>query len=284
VDDCRITGPNIQDLEWTIEQISKKFEIKHVSEDKPYLGMELTRLPNGDLFISQKRYIQQILEDFGMDNCRPSPYPMNAGLKLEFSPDEEGHLDNEFSPTNYRMGTGDLQFLASQTQPDIAYAVNYLSRFNSRPNKACWQALKHILRYLKGTAEHGILYRTSPDGTLDLVAYSDSDWAGADPSYKSTSGYILFVNGSPVRWRAMKQTSVSKSTTEAEYISASETACDLVWLADLLRDAGLIDETPTTVQTSKIEVDNKGAIDLSRAENLTRRARHIEIRYHLLRD
>lgn len=112
-----------------------------------------------------------------------------------------------------------------------------------------------------------------------MAGYADSNWAGADPAYKSTSGQIITINRAPVAWRSSRQQSVAKSTTEAEYIAVSEAACDQIWLADLLRDAELLDEP-----ASPLFLDNKGAADVIKAENITRRSRHIEIRYHLIRD
>lgn len=264
-----------------------------------------------------------------MQDCRPAKIPMRRDLKIEFSPDEVPEFDDEFTHEKYRKGTGYLQFLVTCCRTDIAYAVNYLSRFNSRPNKECWSALKHLLRYLKGTKKKGIIYKkgaqipqevleaqatqaaransnkprgadcneqadsNGPDVPNDSnsydplrpVAWSDSDWAGADPAFKSTSGYVITMNGSPVSWRSQRQTSVSKSSTEAEYIAASEAACELVWLNDLLIDAGIISEGSAEFKMKvSLKVDNKGAIDPSKTEALTRRSRHIEIRYHLLRD
>ncbi|EDN03936.1 predicted protein [Histoplasma mississippiense (nom. inval.)] len=263
---------------------TRKLEIaKDVEEDKLYLGMEVKRQKNGDLAVTQSRYIDEILEDFGMDKVNPAGTPMAAGIRLEFSPDEDGGLDDEFTHTRYRQGLGSLQYLVTSSRPDLAFAVNYLSRFNSRPNKDCWAAFKHVLRYVKKTKKMGILYRKEigKDG-LNPVAYCDSDWAGADPQFKSTSGYVIMINGSPISWRSQRQTSTAKSTTEAEYIAASEAACELVWLNDMLYDAGLLEGKGKIC--SNLQVDNKGAIDLAKGESLTRRSRHIEIRYHILRE
>ncbi|EDN10314.1 predicted protein [Histoplasma mississippiense (nom. inval.)] len=233
VDDCRVTGPQEQQLDWILAEIAKRFETKDVEENKPYLGMEVKRQMNGDLAVTQNRYIDEILEDFGMDKVNPASTPMAAGIRLEFSPDEDSGLDDDFTATRYRQGLGSLQYLVSSSRPDLAFAVNYLSRFNSRPHKECWAALKHVLRYVKKTKDHGILYKKEMIGGLSPVAYSDSDWAGADPQYKSTTGYIILLNGSPISWRSQRQTSVAKSTTEAEYIAASEAACELIWLNDM---------------------------------------------------
>ena len=97
------------------------------------------------------------------------------------------------------------------------------------------------------------------------------------------------MGGSPISWRSQCQTSVSKSSTEAEYIAASEAACELVWLHDLLIDAGIISEGTAALKSKEsgsvsLNVDNKGAVDLSKTEAITRRSRHIKIQYHLLRD
>ncbi|EDN07098.1 conserved hypothetical protein [Histoplasma mississippiense (nom. inval.)] len=269
VDDCRVTGPQEQQLDWILAEIAKRFETKDVEENKPYLGMEVKRQMNGDLAVTQNRYIDEILEEFGMDKVNPAITPMAAGIRLE-------------SHQMKIAGLGSLQYLVSSSRPDLAFAVNYLSRFNSRPHKECWAALKHVLRYVKKTKDHGILYKKEMIGGLSPVAYSDSDWAGADPQYKSTTGYIILLNGSPISWRSQRQTSVAKSTTEAEYIAASEAACEVIWLNDMLFDAGLVEGKAKVC--SHLRVDNKGAIDLAKGESLTRRSRHIEIRYHILRD
>ncbi|EDN08356.1 predicted protein [Histoplasma mississippiense (nom. inval.)] len=282
VDDCRVTGPQEQQLDWILAEIAKRFETKDVEENKPYLGMEVKRQMNGDLAVTQNRYIDEILEDFGMDKVNPASTPMAAGIRLEFSPDEDSGLDDDFTATRYRQGLGSLQYLVSSSRPDLAFAVNYLSRFNSRPHKKCWAALKHVLRYVKKTKDHVILYKKEMVEGLNPVAYSDSDWAGADPQYKSTTGYIIMLNGAPISWRSQRQTSGAKSTTEAEYIAASEAACEVIWLNDMLFDAGLVEGKAKVC--SHLRVDNKGAIDLAKGESLTRRSRHIEIRYHILRD
>ncbi|KAL1952898.1 hypothetical protein VTO42DRAFT_3975 [Malbranchea cinnamomea] len=161
VDDCRITGPNQKDIDWVVQQIATKFEIKEVDNSKPYLGMKIEKQANRDLAISQEHYIEELLTEFGMEDCLPRDTPMEKGLWIEFTPEDDQGLDDGFTPTNYRRGTGSLQYLVTCTRPDIAYATNYLARFNSRPNRAAWQVFKRILRYLKGTKDHGIVYKAS---------------------------------------------------------------------------------------------------------------------------
>ncbi|EDN05370.1 predicted protein [Histoplasma mississippiense (nom. inval.)] len=200
VDDCRVTGPQEQQLNWVLAEIAKRFETKDVEENKPYLEMEVRRQANSDLAVTQNRYINEILEDFGMDKVNPASTSMVTGIRLEFSPDEDSGLDDDFTATRYHQGLGSLQYLVSSSRPDLAFAVNYLSRFNSRPHKECWAALKHVLHYVKKTKDHGILYKKEMVEGLNPVVYSDSDWAGADPQYKSTTGYIIMLNGAPISW------------------------------------------------------------------------------------
>ncbi|EDN04276.1 conserved hypothetical protein [Histoplasma mississippiense (nom. inval.)] len=220
------------------------FETKDVEENKPYLGMEVKRQMNGDLAVTQNRYIDEILEDFGMDKVNPASTPMAAGIRLEFSPDEDSGIWCQ---------AADQIWHSRSTTSHVSTRVRY---------KECWAALKHVLRYVKKTKDHGILYKKEMIGGLSPVAYSDSDWAGADPQYKSTTGYIILLNGSPISWRSQRQTSVAKSTTEAEYIAASEAACEVIWLNDMLFDAGLVEGKAKVC--SHLRVDNKGAIDSSK--------------------
>lgn len=153
VDDCRITGHNSADIEWTISELSKSFELKDVTASGRYLGVQVTPSKEGTT-ISQPAYIDELLDEFQMHDCHPKNTPMETGLVLDFSSNNEDESDHEFTPSRYRQGMGALQFLVTSTRPDIAYAVNYLARFNSRPNRACWLGFKRILRYLKGTRSH----------------------------------------------------------------------------------------------------------------------------------
>ena len=223
-----------------------------------------------------------------MEDCNTTKTPMPAGLQLEFTSDETGGLDDSYTAMNYQKEMGSLQYLTTCTHPDLSYTVNYLSHFNSQPNKAAWNALRGIFRYLQGTKDFGIIYKANKAEGLYPVTYSDSDWAGMDPGYHSTSGFIISMNGAPVSWQSQHQLSVSKSTTKAKYITSSKAACKLIWLADLLDNARLIEGAKGMSRTSNqeltLQVDNKGAIDLSNVEALTHCSCHIEICHHLIHD
>lgn len=284
VDDSRIIAEHQHDAEWAKSQIASRFEIRDITTCTRYLGMEIKETDE-NICISQGRYIEEILNEFNMTECKPATTPMETGLKIDTSVTATTDDSKDKSlATNYRKCIGCLQYLVTTTRPDITFAVNYLSRFNSCPNNQAWQALKRILRYLRRTRNDGIAYPKRQSEDLTPVAYSDSDWAGSDPTFKSTSGYVIFMNGAPVSWRSMRQNSVSKSTTEAEYIAASETACELLWLKDMLEDAKLTEPSSSRLNTSQLFVDNRAAIDLAHSEAINRRSRHIEVRHHILRD
>lgn len=248
--------------------------------------MPVRRNPEtGDIKISQEGYIDALLREFGMEDSDPVRAPMDPDFRLSpHQPSSPDILDETFTPSLYRKALGSLQFLVSSTRADIAFPVNYLSRFNSSSPPVAWQAVKRIFRYLKRTLDLGITFKNGvPD--LKPYTYTDSDRAGADPAYRSTLDYVVLIAGSPVSWRSQRQASVSKSTTQAEYIAASEAACELIWLANLLIHAGVLDEdhSQSPIRSSYLFIDNKGAIDLAQTDVINRQSRHIEVKYHLLR-
>ena len=200
---------------------------------------------------------------------------MTPGLVINDQPIGDG---GEFTPEDYISLVGSLQFLATYTQPDIAFATGFLARYNKAPTLQCWKAAKHVLRYLKGTIDHGILF----DGKqgYSLVAYSDADWAGDTMDRKSTTGSLIKIAGGPIYWRSSKQGGVSLSTTEAEYIAASETAKNVIATRGILEEMAITDPD----FAFPLLIDNTSAIAVSSGEKVTRNARHIEIRYHHIRD
>lgn len=287
VDNCRIVSVVPENAVWAKEQIAARFAIKDTSSYLHYLGMTVQNDKHG-IHLSQPAYIDDLLTQFGLEDAKSQTTPMEVGLRLEFADNDTAVDDTpgaSFSASLFRQCIGSLQYLVSSTRPDIAFAINYLARFNSCPSLAAWKAAKRVLRYLKGKRDLGIQYSSSPaDGSSVPYVYSDSDWAGADPQYKSISGYVVLLHGAPVAWRSQRQSSVSKSTTEAEYMSASEAAGEALWLKDLLEDASLLTDIPSVLRTTNLQLDNGGALEMTQSESIKRRSRHIEIRYHCIRD
>ena len=164
------------------------------------------------------------------------------------------------------------------TRPDLAAAVGVLSQFAADPCPTHWQALKRVFRYIQGTRTHGIEFRaSSQDG---LQGFSDADWAGDTMSRRSTSGYAFLMSGGCISWKSKKQRTVALSSTEAEYMALSEATQEAVWLKTFLIELGEMHENDAV----KIYEDNQGSITLAKNPQFYKRTKHIDIRYHFVRE
>ncbi len=231
VDDIILGGNNGIRIKEVKKELSKKFEMKDLGKLHHFLGVAVNQdQKTGSIWIGQASYIRKLLQKFEMSDCKPVKSPANPGVKLTSSGDGDYVCDEKI----FRVLIGSLLFLSTRTRPDIAYAVGCAARFCSNPTREHWTAAKRILRYLKGTVNLGLLY--SPTGSPDFVGYCDADWAGDMQDRKSTSGYLFMQGSAAITWRSCKQSCVSLSTTEAEYVALAEAAQEAVWLQKLNSD------------------------------------------------
>jgi hypothetical protein len=179
--------------------------------------------------------------------------------------------------TEYRCIVGSLHYLVN-SRPDLAFLVGYVSRFMENPTTEHLAAVKRVLRYVAGTINHGCHYRRKEEAAC-LTGYSDSDLAGDIDTRKSTSGVFFFLGNNLVTWQSQKQKVVALSSCEAEYIAATTAACQGVWLARLL--AELRGEEADAVT---LKIDNQSAIQLSKNPVFHDRSKHIDTRYHFIRE
>ncbi|XP_059629556.1 secreted RxLR effector protein 161-like [Cornus florida] len=196
---------------------------------------------------------------------------MEVGIKL--SRDEDGET---VDPTFFKSLVGSLRYLTC-TRPDILFAVGLVSRFMERPTITHFKAAKRILRYIKGTLDFGLFYSFSND--FKLVGYCDSDWAGDLDDRKSTSGYCFFMGNTAFTWCSKKQPIVTLSTCEAEYVAATSCVCQVIWLRNLLKELHMLQE-----ESTEIFVDNKSAIALAKNPVFHERSKHIDTRFHFIRE
>lgn len=236
-----------------------------------FLGINIRYDRNaGSMQLSQVANIARILVKFGMADCNPSRTPMEKGLRLEAN---GGNIVEE----PYRELLGSLMYVMMSTRPDICYQVGYLGRFQQHPGQQHWIALKRVVRYLQGS-KHLTLELKSNEHAKPLVGFADADWAADIADRKSVSGYLFQVFGNTVSWSSKKQTTVATSSSEAEYVALSAAAAEAIWLAGLLGDLGM-----KTVKPVPIFEDNRGCIGM--AKNLeSKRAKHIDIKHHFVRD
>jgi hypothetical protein len=227
VDDIIITGDDFVERDKLGKRLSAKFEIKELGKLKYFLGIVVAHSEKG-IFISQEKYILDLLKETGMVDCRPCETPIDLTHRIEN--DKEGATTDK---GQYQRLVGKLIYLA-HTRPNIAYAVSVVSQFMHNPKDSHFQAVYRLLGYLKSTPGKGILYKNH--GTLNLECYTDADYAGALTDRRSTSGYCTMMGGNLVTWRSKKQSVVSRSSVEAEFRSMALGICELLWMKIILED------------------------------------------------
>ena len=180
--------------------------------------------------------------------------------------------------TMYRSLVGSLRYLV-HTRPDIAFAVGYVSRFMETPRQEHLVAVKHLLRYIAGTVDYGLVYPKLSNGVNNLIGYTDSDMGGDVDERRCTAGVLFFLGDMPVTWQSQKQKTVALSTCEAEYMAGAAGACQAVWLVQLLSDI-----TGDVAQPPALKMDNQSAIALSKNPVLHDRSKHIDTKFHFIRE
>lgn len=271
VDDLIFTGNDRSMCDEFKNSMMSEFDMTDLGKMKYFLGIEVKQSSDG-IFICQRRYAQEILARFGMEDCNAVKNPIVSGTKLH--KDENGDRVDE---TLFKQVVGSLMYL-TVTRPDLMYSVSLLSRFMSSPTKMHWLAAKRVLRYLKGTIDLGIFYRKDM-GNLKFLVFTDSDYAGDLNDRRSTSGYVFKLGSGAVSWASKKQPVVALSTTEAEYIAAALCACQCVWLKRVLEKLGVAEKSGTAIMC-----DNSSTIQLSKNPVFHGRSKHIDVKFHFLRD
>uniref|UniRef100_A0ACD5WTY3 Uncharacterized protein n=1 Tax=Avena sativa TaxID=4498 RepID=A0ACD5WTY3_AVESA len=271
VDDLIVTGADDDELTKFKREMTEKFSMSDLGLLSFYLGIEVKQQKEG-ITISQAAYAEKLLHRAGMADCNSAATPMEPRLKLSKASKQE-----PTDATLYRSLVGGLRYLC-HTRPDICFAVGYISRFMESPTAEHLAAVKHLLRYIAGTRSFGCRYTST--GNLRLDGFSDADLAGDVDDRKSTTGVLYMLGGCPITWQSSKQKVVALSSCEAEYIAATTAACQGVWLSRLLSE--LVEEKEGKPAT--IFVDNKSAIQLSKNPVFHDRSKHIEVRFHFIRE
>ncbi|XP_021639034.2 uncharacterized mitochondrial protein AtMg00810-like [Hevea brasiliensis] len=267
VDDILITGANEAEILRVKQFLHQTFTIKDMGYARYFLGVELARSSSG-LFLNQRKYTLDILKDAGILDAKTTDYPMSKGLKLDT---ETGTLLS--NPERYRRVIGRLLYL-SLTRPYITYAVQRLSQFIQSPRQPHWDAILHLLRYLKGTPTKGLFFPTH--NSLQLKAFFDADWASCPMTRKSLTGYCIFLGSSLISWKSKKQTTISRSSQENHGAwHQSFVNCESPYV---LKDFQLSLSLPIPLYC-----DNKAAIHIY--ENLVfhERTKHLDIDCHIVR-
>ncbi|GJU65796.1 putative ribonuclease H-like domain-containing protein [Tanacetum coccineum] len=268
VDDI-IFGSTKKELCTEFEKLMhKKFQMSSMGELTFFLGLQVMQKEDG-IFISQDKYVDEILKKFGFSTMRIASTPIETSkplLKDAEAEDVDVHL--------YRSMIGSLMYLTS-SRPDIMFVVCACARFQVTPKVSHLHAVKRIFRYLKGQPKLGLWY--PKDSPFDLEAYTDSDYAGASLDRKSTTGGCQFLGSRLISWQCKKQTIVANSTTKAEYVAVANCCGQVLWIQNQMLDYGY------NFMNTKIFIDNESTICIVKNPVFHSKTKHIEIRHHFIR-
>ncbi len=254
--------------------LSKKFTIKITKLITKYVGYEV-KINENSLTIHGKGYIKACLERFNLTDCKTE---RNPGLKGAQEIDEQSNYLE--CKKLYQQILGCLNYLSGVCRPDIAFTVNFLARCSANPQQSHLKMAKRVFKYLKGTSHYGLKYeRIKQTDKVRLTTYSDSDWAACKSTRKSITGYVIFLNTTPIIWKAKKQPIVAPSTFAAEFVSLSSAVEELMFLEVIFKFLNIETEKPY-----KIYCDNQSAIKAFKQNVVTKQSRHIEVRYHRIKD
>nr|GEX41313.1 retrovirus-related Pol polyprotein from transposon TNT 1-94 [Tanacetum cinerariifolium] len=252
VDDMLIACKSKAEIGSTKSLLKREFDMKDLKEAKKILGMEIIRDRSRKILrVSQSGYISKILNNFRIDNGKSVQMPLGGNFKLSLKDCPIRDCDVErISKVPYVNAVGSLMYLMVCTRPDIAHAVSIVSRYLVNPGKNHWEAVKWILKYLRGTANVGLIYETNCGNHKDVIGFIDSDYAKDPDKVRSITGYTFLVQG----------------------------CVEAIWLRGLLEELG--------VELNRVTVncDNQGAIHLSRNHVFHERTKHINVHYHFIRE
>ena len=278
VDDILIACANNKILCQVKQEFHSRFEMTDLGLAQEFLGIRINQTDAG-ISLNQSNYIDQLFDKYYscLLPCRNySDLPM-----------KRGHIHREEAPATERQRaivdafpyseiTGAVLYLSVVTRFDISFAVGVLTRHMKTPTYEACLAASRLLVYLKKSKNKGLFYSGS---SLNLHVYSDSDWASDLDTRRSTSGYVVMMAGGPISWMSKLQSIVATSSMEAEYISAYLSVQEVTWVRAVLHYLELTRDKPTTLL-----IDNKSAIDLAHNPVHHQRSKHIDIKYHWLRD
>ncbi|CAM8984783.1 unnamed protein product [Rhodiola kirilowii] len=245
------------------------FRIKDLGMLKYFLGLEIARSTDG-IFLHQRKYALELLEDHNLIDCKPAKTPMHLkhNLSLSTAPALEDSL-------HYRRLVGKLIYMTI-TRPDLAYPVHILSQYMQHPTTDHLAAAIRVLRYVKGAPAQGILFPAKSD--LTLRAFCDADWAACPLTRRSITGYCVQLGSCIISWKTKKQPVVSRSSAESEYRAMATVCCELTWLARLIGEMGVPVLCPIPLCC-----DNKAALHIAHNPVFHERTKHVELDCHLVR-
>ena len=268
-----------EEVERRKKEIGKVWEIRDVGETEYFLGMRVQQdLNEGTVRLTQRPYWEHVINRFQLEHVTPRNTPLPVGIELDsnMSPKTDSER-KKMDDKPYRSILGSIMWGQLATRPDLSFSVSLLARFQANPGIDHWNALMHVVGYIKNTLDYGLTY--SRDSDLSPSAYVDSDYGGCKDTRRSTSGYVFTMSGGAVSWSSKRQATVALSTVEAEYVAMSRCAQQMVWMHSWLDEVAIKHSSP-----GQIKGDNRGAIALTKNTKDHGKVKHIDIRHHYIRE
>lgn len=282
VDDLAIMGNDI--LKFKTE-ISSNWEMDNLAIASTVVGIEIKRANKFKYNMNQQRFTETILAQFKVTNIKPASTPLPPGQKLLHATNEEVE---KFRKSNlpYQSAVGSIMYLAQCTRPDLCHAVGLLSQHLERPLFMHWESVLHVFRYLANSKDLGLSFDGNQSKSVEgnesfhlPISHVDADWAGDKNSRRLTTGYVFTLAGGAISWRSRLQPTVALSSTEAKYWAVTEAGQELMWLRTMMLKFRFEDANPTVLFS-----DNQGAIHLTSKSIFHSRTKHIEVKYHWIRE
>src|SRR3954463_754866 len=280
VDDILLIGNDIPILQSVKIWLGNCFSMKDLGEAAYILGIKIYRDRSRKLLgLSQSTYIDKVLKRFNMHEAKKGFLPMSHGIHLSetqgpSTPDEQRRMNK----IPYASAIGSIMYAMVCPRPDVSYALSATSRYQANPGESHWTAVKSILKYLRRTKDMFLVY--GGEDELVVKGYTDASFQTDRDDFRSQSGYVFILNGGAVSWKSSKQETLVDSTTEAEYLASSEASKEGVWIRYFITLLGVV---PDSANTLDLYCDNSGAIAQAREPRHHQKSKHIERRYHLIR-
>lgn len=281
VDDILLFGNDIASLKETKAYLEKCFSMKDLGEATYILGIKIYRDRKQRLIgLSQSTYIDKVLKRFKMEKCNGKLTPLAVGTILDNSQCPSTDIDiKRMKTVPYASAIGSIMYAMVCTRPDVAYALSMTSRYQQNPGEGHWTAVKNILKYLKRTKDLFLVYGGQEE--LRVKCYTDASLQTDRDDCKSQSGNVFVLNGGAIAWGSGKQSVVAQSSTESEYIAASDAAREAAWIKKYVDDLGVV---PTIQDPLVIICDNESTIAIANDAMSQKRTRHIHRRFNYIRD
>nr|GEU70108.1 zinc finger, CCHC-type [Tanacetum cinerariifolium] len=255
----------------TKEFLSSNFSMKDMGEADVILEIRIKRKNKG-LAITQSHYIEKILKKFNCEGCGPVSTPMEAGIKLM------PHMGKPVNQLEYSRAIGYLMYAMTSTRPDIAYVVRKLSRFTSNPSNHHWEAIIIVFRYLKNTMNYGLSYVGFPSV---IEGYSHASWITNSKDHTFTTGWVFLLGEGAISWASKKQTCITDSTIESEFVALAAAGKEAEWLRNLIYEISL---WPKPISPIYMHCDSAATLAKAYSQIYNGKSRYLGVIHSMVRE